>query len=945
LLLAGTLQAGHAAAQATSPAPSTTVEEVVVTTSRIVRDGYQAPTPTTVLGQEDIQQAAQTNLFSTIAQLPALSGNVSTQTGNNNISTGVGGIDALNLRSLGTNRTLVLLDGRRTVGATLTGVADISSLPQALVSRVDVVTGGASASWGSDAVAGVVNFILDKKFTGLKGEVASGVTTYGDDRQNKFVLTAGAPLFNGRGHVLLNAEYIDQDGIKQTPRSWYNGWKTIQYTIAQTPAGMPQYLVEPHVGTSQAVDGGLITAGPLKGTAFGANGVPYPFQYGTKFYAGVTGDPLMAGGQWETSDLGTFANLDTSLLRRNVYGRMSYDFSDDLTGWVEGSYANVNSASAATTNFKAGNLTIQCDNAFLPAEVTTACAANRITSFAFGTMNKDLGLISLKNVRNTSRFAAGVDGRFRAFGKDWTWNANYGRGDNVIDNYVYNDTITNYYLAAIDAVRAPNGTIVCRSAAAQAAGCVPLNVIGTGVASDAARNWVLGQASLHLHLRQQTAAVAFNGSPFDLWAGPVSVAFGAEWREESVTGSNDCASSGNCGDPLLTAAGTNYMSGNFRATSGSYNVKEAFGEVVVPLAKDLPWVRSAELSGALRLTDYSTAGFVKTWKLGFSYSPIDDIRFRGTRSQDIRAPNLQDLYLPGQVMGNTITDNQGPFAGQSYQIQRPQVGNVNLKPEVAQTLGLGVVVQPHWLPGFAASVDYYRIKITNAIATLSNQNELDLCLLGNASICDLIQRDSTGKIVTLTVAPVNLASQKTDGFDLEASYRASLSDFVSRWDGALTLRALGTNIRSNVSDSGLPGSVPHESAGENSGSSPKWRVVLTQKYDLGRLSTALTERWISSGVLNTQYIECQAGSCPTPTINAPTINDNHVPDAWYVDYTLNYKVIDRPGRHLDAYFRVDNLFNKAPPVVAGSANISPGANVLLYDLLGRYFHVGVRFSL
>jgi len=295
--LLGAATASYAAEAADAVVKATDLEEVMVTGSRVVRDGYDAPTPVNVLGTEEIKAAAAANIADFVNTLPSVAGSSTAANSSGGLSNGVAGISALNLRALGTGRTLVLFDGQRSVVSAATGQVDTNTFPQALISRVEVVTGGASSAYGSDAVGGVVNFILDKTYTGLKMTAEYGETTYGDNANWKFNVTAGAKFLDGRGHVLFSAERVAQDGIHYTSRDWNkSGYFAIRNT--DLSAGAPFHLVSKNVGISAYTPGGLITAGPLKGTYFGVNGAVNQLAYGA-----VSGQ-WMVGGDWKYSSSG-----------------------------------------------------------------------------------------------------------------------------------------------------------------------------------------------------------------------------------------------------------------------------------------------------------------------------------------------------------------------------------------------------------------------------------------------------------------------------------------------------------------------------------------------------------------------------------------------------------------------------------------------------------------
>ena len=460
------------------------------------------------------------------------------------------------------NRTLILLDGQRVAASTLSGLVDINTIPQALVKRVDIVTGGASAGYGSDAVAGVVNFILDKDFTGLKGQVQGGVTTYGDDRNYNLSLTAGTRFADGRGHLLLSGEIAHNDGIAGIgERDWYNYGKLFINPAynATTNNTVPQLLALPNAGFATATPGGIITSGPLRGTYFGPGGTPTQFNYGP-----IVSGNIMQGGDYRYADFGTSGDLDPRTSRQSIFGRLSYDVSDHVQLFAQGSYSRATTQEIALKQFNLGNITIQPDNAFIPASI-----APRVTgTFTLGTFNEDIGGQIATTRRSSVRAIVGAQGDFDAIGTNWNWDVSAQRSVNRI----YTDfrtTVTSRYNAAIDSVRV-NGVIQCRTLATNP-GCVPYNVFGTGVNSQAALGYVLGTSWGRTTLTQNVFAANLRGEPFSTWAGPVSIATGVEHRREGVTGSND---------PLTTATARPYFAGNFFASTGHYNVTEGYLEAV-----------------------------------------------------------------------------------------------------------------------------------------------------------------------------------------------------------------------------------------------------------------------------------------------------------------------------------------------------------------------------
>ncbi len=960
------LSLSAAAAQDNSVAPP--VEQVVVSSSRITSAGFNAPTPTTVLSADDIEKQAESNVFTTVTELPSLLGSTGTATGNHGTSGGTNGLSAFGIHGVGTTRALTLIDGQRVVPANIGGTVDVSQFPQLLIQRVDVVTGGASASWGSDAVSGVVNFVLDNKFTGVKGNLLTGISTYGD-AENVTLQTAGGTSFaNGRGHIVASFEYSYEAGIgtgtygtgcvQAAGRCWYSAPAILPLSIANTPPGSPEYTYATNTEDYQETKYGIITRGPLQGLAFNADGTTYHFNYGPGQTPNhdATGtvtncaSPFCVGGD-TTNNFGAGATLVGSLVRGNVYTRASYDIgSTELWAAFIGSQVRTRNVSMIGT-YRPDYFTIQCDNAYLPASVTQACATNKISSFMLGTLNASLPRNpTIVNQRDLWRYTVGADGAFRLFGKDWTWSGYAEHANNNSSVLVHNILLTPYFKFATDAVRAADGTIVCRSAAAQAIGCQPYDLFGDFPPSSASLAWMQGGTLSQqigpdqlTHERQEAASISLNGKPLELWAGPVSLATGVEYREEAfkVVGDTDSNGGPNV-QPLLSTAGSNWVFGNFHNGGGNYHVVEGFMEVDVPLINDTTWGR-ADLDAAGRATGYSAAGYVNTWKAGLTWdTPVDGVRLRALQSRDVRAPNLSELFAPPSGINSSILDLVKPGTPNQVNVLNQQQGNTALKPEKSTNTEVGVVFQPSWLPGFSLSADYWRLAIKGEIGSLSNQQEVQLCALGNQAECAALLTVDGGppqssRITTVVLEPFNLATVVTDGIDYEASYQFDLQN----WDvpGSFVLRALASNITKFITNSGIPTTIPVESAGTNTGVTPHWKVFAQQTYNIDRWSFTVAERWISPGVISGNFIQCTTG-CPLPTANNPTINNNRMPGAFYVDLggSLDF------SENWDVYFKVDNVANVDPPPappIAASPN-SDGSNPQLYDVIGRMFHIGVR---
>ncbi|MBW6532551.1 TonB-dependent receptor [Sphingomonas sp. RRHST34] len=923
--------------------------DVVVTGSRIVSSGFTAPTPTQVLSYEAITKNAQPNVFTTVAQLPALQGSTGATVGANGTSTGVQGLSTLSLRGLQPIRTLTLIDGQRVVGANVTGVADVSLFPQLLIERVDVVTGGASASYGSDAVGGVVNFVTNTRFTGFRANVMGGISTYGDDANWTVQAAAGKSLAGDRLHLIVSGEYSHEDGIPSAGFGVGNdpngdGPNGRTWLVARgvqnrgiTTDGLPQYLVRDHVQSTLFGRYGLINAGPLAGTAFDVNGNPVPFRYGTGCLPGscIGGD--LSGSVTNGN------SFKSEITRLNSYGRIGFDVDPDNEIYATLNVARVDTSNTPNPGSAQDNLTIQCSNPFVPAAIQSACAANGITSFRFGTVNPMFDFIDVNTRRHQYRGVVGAKGKVAAFGTDWRYDAYYEHGTGITDINVNNIPLMPRYRAAIQAVRGANGVITCADPVAVASGCSPLNVFGGQAPTDATRYYIEPQNGPYQHTRQtqDVASFSVSGEPVALPAGPLAVAFGAEFRHEFYRVTADPYGNGVLtgngytddypADPLLSQQGGNWYAGNYRNGSGGYDVLESYLELNAPLF-DSESIGRANLNVAGRATNYSTSGTVYTWKVGGTWdTPLDGFRLRGVTSRDIRAPNLSELFAAPVTSNRTGTID--PFNGnRSITVLQTTTGNRALTPEIARNTEVGFVLsRASWLPGFSLSVDYFRIKIDDAISALDAQTQINLCYGGVQFTCgsfDLSNLDSA----YVTVQPFNFASIFTDGLDIEASYTTKLDGIGL--PGRLSLRGLATHTINFVQDTGLPGTIPRQLAGTNIEATavPHWKVLASQDWSTDTVSFTVQERWFSAGVFSNENIVCQT-NCPVSTVNHPTYDYNRVPGALYVDLAASYRFTPA----FQAYAKVDNVFNRDGETVPG--NITTPT---LYDVVGRAFRLGLR---
>ncbi|MGE4064438.1 MAG: TonB-dependent receptor plug domain-containing protein [Rhodospirillaceae bacterium] len=926
------------------------VDEIIVTGSRIVRDGYEAPTPTTVLSVEQLQNQASPNLIDYLTSMPTFSGNYTPQSSTQNISQGTAGTSSVNLRNLGIERTLILINGQRSVPSTVSGRVDVNAIPSQLIQRTDVVTGGASAAYGSDAVAGVVNFILDTRFTGVKGEISGGVTDYGDNANGKIGLTAGTPFASDRGHFTVSGELTDQQGILIADRPWNaRGFGFMVNPAYGTGPGqtrdVPQRLLLEQVGPAQATKGGIIVSGPLKGIAFGPGGVPYNFNYGDLVSGG-----LMRGGEWKAQDIhiDNGQSIEPRMSSQNFFTRLSYQLGEQVEVYAQYNWYHNHFFSNGYGMEDFGGVNVPITNPFLDPSVRTRAEALGLTQITIGSSNRDMGMIGQDNERWTQRLVAGVNGDFEAFDTEWSWDAYYQMGVSRNSERAINSRIEGRYRASLDSLRHPTtGTIICRSTLTNPNdGCVPYNPFGVGVNSIAQLDYVLDNSYRYQKFTQDVVAASIQGEPFSTWAGPVSVATGAEHRNEESVGINSALDQQRV-----------FFGGNYQPTFGKYHVTEGFFETIVPLARDTGFAQTLDLNAAVRATEYSAAGYVTTWKAGATWTPVDDITIRLTRSRDIRAPNIGDLYNAGTVVVNNVNNTiDGTQA--SVQYVGTTRGNPTLVPEKADTTGIGVVLRPSFLEGFGASVDYWNINVKGAITIINAQQIVDLCAQGNTSFCNAINAghpvvrqgtlDRNRVDNTIFIQPFNLARQNARGLDFDVTYALPLSTFSDDMDGTIRLRALASHYIKNFRDTGL--TAPTDTAGENNGGGPaSWRWSASATYDAEPLSVTLTARGVSSGTYNNDFVECQTG-CPISAAPNFTVNSNHIPGAIYWDFATSYEIFtaDEGDGNVEAFLNIKNITNKDAVMVGGNGNFATDTvttNTANYDSHGRTYRVGIRFRM
>jgi iron complex outermembrane recepter protein len=921
-------------AQAQEPAA---LEEVTVTGSRIVRDGITAPTPVTVVSSERLQNLGATNIGDVLNTLPSFRASSNPQTAN--IQPRAAGTNLADLRGLGTNRTLVLVNGRRFVPSTLEGAVDLNQIPTLLLDRSEVVTGGASAQYGSDAVAGVVNLILNNSLEGVRTDLQYGRTEQSDNIDYHAGIAGGTKFAGDRGHITAALEYDKNDGAGDC---YSRSWCALEYQVITNPAtgtvpklaGYPANNILPYAHTIAAVDGGLIVNGPLKGTAFRPDGTPYAYRYGTVFPNNST---FMYGGDGDNGFIRA-PLLVVPVRRYNGFLSTQFDIADGVQSSLEVSFGSVRAhgRGAQTRDTSAGSvITIRGDNAYLPAGVKTALTGAGLpltsaTSFVLGRMGDDFGYTDNVSKTDVLRALAGLKGSIT---DNWTWDAYYQYGETKYDQTVANNRIqeqiagvpnatgaaTRIQLAADAVVNPATGQIVCRSTLTNPNnGCQPANLFGLNNFSQAAKSYLYGDAWQKQNFKQHVVAANVQGDLFHTWAGTVPLAIGAEYRENKVD---------TTADPISATSG--FYVFNSSIVGGEVTVREGYVETTVPLARDLPALKSLDLNGAVRATHYNTSGSVTTWKYGLTYEPLDWLRLRATRSRDIRAPNTDELFRPRTTAFQTVDGILTPTVSG---------GNTNLTPEAADTTTVGFAIRGSGaLQGLRASVDYYDIDLDNAIATLTPQLLVTRCRT-QGLYCDLVDLNPNGSVAQVRTVFQNLNRLQTKGFDIEINYAHPVAA------GTLSAGVLATRLEhlATTDITGLTieraGVTGNNVSGGGAGL-PKWQINSLVTYATGPLSVSLEGRFIDDGLFDATLIGPeQAGY----NVNLPnSTNTNHVASAVYVNLGARYKLPSQGARNIELFAGVQNLLDRDPPVAPSNQGAT---NMILFDPLGRAYRVGVRLG-
>jgi iron complex outermembrane receptor protein len=969
------------------------IEEITVTGTRIrVTDGMATPTPVTTITPDELTNFEPGG---TVAEqldaLPQFFGTATAQRGSGALFSTAGG-SFLNMRSLGANRTLVLLDGSRVVPAEKRGSVNVDTFPTALIRSVDVVTGGASAAYGADALGGVTNFVIDREFQGLKIETGTGVTELGDgERWNTSI--AGGIQIGDRLNVIGSIDAMHINEITRDPEDldsgYFQRWGTVQsptYVRGQQTPSNPRYITLPWVHSTTHSPTGLIsrTGGALDGMKFTKDGTDI-----TPFVAGdVIGTNNQSGGPEAVIANKAFGGAPSG---REVEGRSffvgaQYEFSESLTGFAQimAGRSESNSAPSRGGYSLQDNwyTTIMRDNAYLPDSVAAIMDAEGLDQFRMSKLGTFLDTPEIgsnqrtHNVLSTNSWSVGFDA---VLPNGWDVRASWQSGESDKLSQVYGKIRVDRMFLGMDAVRDPDsGAIVCRvqlydptpaelaaspsvqgrvdsrtntkAQEGDSAGspllspigldntvrdCVPYNVMGNGNMSQAAIDYTGSLKKGVGHIEQDFAELLVTGELYQGFGyGPLSMAAGLTWREQSFSDNAQPQSVDSLGPPLnapelgIRGIPSAYEAGspNLHQFStvpnigGKYDVFEYFAELQMPFWESDSGEQRLGGSAAARRSDYNTTGTIDSWKLGLEAQVFEDLRLRFTKSLDVREATFSERF-DAQGGGGEIQDDR---RGETYQITSVSGGNPNLRPEIANTLVAGLVYEPSFVQGLQVSADWYEVDISDAVSRLGLQRIVDECYENNV-LCENITIDpATGLIGRVFNYYLNVAQSYVEGIDLEVQYRMEPNLFDSELE-SFTVRALAGKL---LTRSNTPlGGTPTESQGGVG--TPELTANVSVNYSVGPYSLQLQGRHIDSTLISTRAGRQESDGY---------IDNNAVPSSTWWNGRLGYNGELNSGGTYTVALNVQNLFNKLPPrqprYSSRSGAQSTSSN---YDTLGRRY--------
>ena len=992
--LAGAAPQGFAADEA--------LEEVAITGSRIVRRDLTASSPIVTVNTQSLENSSTTAVESVLQQLPQfVPGGNQFVSGAQAGAAQTPGIATLNLRGLGPNRNLVLVDGRRPQPANASLVVDINTIPQAAIQGVEVITGGASAVYGPDAIAGVTNFILKKNFEGLDVDAHYGITEQGDGSEQRISALMGMNSSDGRGNVMFSVDWTKRDAVYQKDRDFYvDGWRDTSNPGGDFPqapglatggnAGLPTNNPSAAalcgvVGVALSATGTCSVADVRfnnDGTAFapgaGLGAAGYKGPLGALDAGRFTMVNKMANGNFDQKYTTQFAS--TPLERHSLFMKGRYEVTDSVEATLQASYSNnkVLTRGNLAPGVTVWSVPVPRDGRTLPAALNTLLDSrpNPTAPWALFQVLDWFGPLKSTNTSNVWQVMAGLSGKLAI--KDWTWEAYYSRGSTSTLSETVTPSLQRYAML----VNAPNfgknakitspptGVLAGRGYQLDCTSGIP--VFNEFTPSADCLNSVQTRTRQITELTQDIVEANLQGGAFELPAGESRFALGVSYRANDFRFDPGYPVEQIMDNPIGLFASN--------GTKGSTNVKEAYGEVLLTVVKDLPFVKSLDLELGYRLSDFDTAGTVNTYKGLFTWKALDSVTFRGGYNYATRAPNTAELFtgptllvvpfpegdycsvttqskygnvasnpdrakvqaLCQAIIGNTTT----PFSASPNTFSRPggpaffpleievTKGNPNVGPETAETFTFGAVLsEPFGAQNLVVTADFYSIKVTDAIAPISSTTVYGRCFNPATNptysvtneACQLIARNPiTGDREQTIAAYSNLGTIDTAGVDLSAAWNLDVGPGNFAVNSTLSWL-------SKYDYQPVAGGATNVAKGTlDQGGQYDYRLLTNFSYRVSDVNVGLQWRHLPA-------VESAAkGIAPTTTQEGTGTYD-------VFGLTASYnmgKVTFRAG--------IDNLLNKAPPslnFIPGGDSNTDNTNPSFYDILGRRFFVGVKAKL
>lgn len=927
------------------------IDEVVVTGSRLVRSDLSAPSPTTVINEDAVQLSGDTTVETVINELPQLSA------GNNSSVNSAGGSGVLtaNLRGLGATRTLTLVNGRRFIPANGAASVDLATIPNALVQRVEIITGGASAVYGSDAITGAVNFLLRDDFEGVEVSTQFGQTSASDGQSVSYDVLFGANVAEDRGNITLYASRSTRDPVMMQDRDF----SKVPLSAALGRSGSGNIpggrvtLSAAQIATLNVGSGaGVVPVGPegcttpVSSIRFGENGAVFRHCDPETLYNYAAGNYLLR-----------------PLERKQFSGLAHYEFNDKVEAYMDLHYAlaenefqqAADSLSIVTGTNSYFEVLNYATNPVLSPDVRALFVNNPQIFDPLNTGNAripggiarrvdELGLRNFAFERATLGSTVGLRGDFPVGDYTWRWDVFGQYQRSRTDETVLNTMSPARMSLGLNSTTNSAGEVVCATAIL---GCVPVNPFGLGSISPAAAAFISPARSSSDLFERSVAGASLAGEFLTLPAGPVSAAVGIEYRDDAygfMPGATDLA--------------REYGAASRGITAGGYDVSEVFGEVRVPLLSDKPFADVLAIEGAVRYSDYSNFGATNTWRAGLEWGPTDWLRFRSAFNVAIRAPNITELFAPiaqGFSPGNDpcaavrnpsqaqkdFCVQQGvpaaeidTFVQAALGFSQVSGGNPALEEETSETMTIGAVLRLPFLDRFNLAVDYYEIEVEDAVATINAQTTLDVCyqiLDANSAPCRAITRlAGTGQVFEVRASNSNIGSLSVEGVDLTADYTFNLPAGLGIGGGGAEMALLLHTGWLFKRESQIIGAQPIDCAGyfgsctaQGAGGSPDFKAIFMATYDSGPVMLRTQVRYIDR-------------LKPLPNIAAATpVVAN---ETTYVDLSGMFRFNDA----LEIYGGIDNAFDEQPPLLTSSWGGDANTDVTLYDVIGRRYFVGMR---